>query len=1047
MQQQARDRGPMGRPFSAKQGRPAATLGWISIGIATALPAAALVGWLLGIEALKTIVPHATAMRVITVVCLLLSAAALSCLHGPGCSGWRSRLPQVVGVVVGIVGMLTVASYLVEGATGHPWSLSLAPGANLFLAGSTRMAIITAILFSVLGAVLLLLATGTARAAHAAHVALLPVALLSYMVLAGYLFHVQALYEWMHLGVALNTGLVFCALCLAALCARPDTPLMQVFAGEESGALMARRLLPGLLALPLFIGWLRIEGERAGLFSSDLGVALVTVTYMLSFLAMTWHSARAVNRTDRRRRQYERALRESEELARARAEELRIVLDAVPAAVWIAHDPESRVITGNAYADELIMNVPRGGNISRSAMPGEAAVTYRAFRDGEELTPDQLPAQRAAATRQTVPEEVIDLTFPDGRQVNLLASATPLFDAEGQVRGAVVAGADVTPLRKAQDALQRSEQRWATTLASIGDAVIATDPAGAVAFMNPIAEELTGWTLQEAARKPVTDIFRIVNDQTLEEAESPVARVLREGVVVGLANHTILIRRDGTELPIDDSGAPIRDEQGEVAGVVLVFRDITERKQAEQALRESEARFRAIAASTPDHLLVQDRELRYTFVLNPQFGLTEKDMLGRTDHDLLNRADAERLTAIKRRVVETGETIHLELPLAGPDGETKYFEGTYVPQLDAEGHPNGLIGYFRDVTERKHAEEALRESEARYRSLFENMLDGYAYCQILYEDGAPRDFVFLDVNASFERLTGLKNVIGKRVSEVIPGIWETDPNLLEIYRRVARSGQSERFETYLDSLRIWFSIAVYSPAKDHFVAVFDNISARKQAEEALLQAERTRTRLAQTLTSEIAHRTKNNLAIVAGLLQLSLDREPGPDSHAALIGDAVTRIMSFAALHEQMYQRHSEAVELLDALRRIAEVDRQALSVGEVSISVEGEAAEFPASAATNLCVVANELITNAVKHGDAQQGAHQVEVRLNRDEGRLALLVWNSHSGVPPSFDVRFGSGTGLGLVRTIVVDQYGGSFELLPERGGALARVVLDEQRLREG
>ena len=140
-------------------------------------------------------------------------------------------------------------------------------------------------------------------------------------------------------------------------------------------------------------------------------------------------------------------------------------------------------------------------------------------------------------------------------------------------------------------------------------------------------------------------------------------------------------------------------------------------------------------------------------------------------------------------------------------------------------------------TERKRGEESLKDSELRYRSLFENMLDGYAHCRMLCEQDRLHDFVYLDVNNAFETLTGLKNVVGKKVSEVIPGFQAANPELLEIYRRVASTGKPERCETYLKSLGIWFSIAVYSPEKEHFVAVFENITERKGAEKALLESE------------------------------------------------------------------------------------------------------------------------------------------------------------------------------------------------------------------
>lgn len=141
-------------------------------------------------------------------------------------------------------------------------------------------------------------------------------------------------------------------------------------------------------------------------------------------------------------------------------------------------------------------------------------------------------------------------------------------------------------LEKAGTALFESEQRWSTTLASIGDGVIATEVSGRITFMNSAAEQLTGWSIKQATNKLVPEIFRIVNEQTKKFVEDPVARVLSKGRVVGLANHTILIRKDGTEIAIDDSGAPIKNKQGKITGVVLIFRDVGKRRELEHKLEE-----------------------------------------------------------------------------------------------------------------------------------------------------------------------------------------------------------------------------------------------------------------------------------------------------------------------------------------------------------------------------------------------------------------------------------------------------------------------------
>lgn len=155
-------------------------------------------------------------------------------------------------------------------------------------------------------------------------------------------------------------------------------------------------------------------------------------------------------------------------------------------------------------------------------------------------------------------------------------------DEQGELLYVVNVFEDVTEAQRRAVALELSEQWFSTALRSIGDAVVATDAEGRVTFANPVAEQLTGWSADEARGRPLREVFRIVNEYTREPTESPVERVLRDGGVVGLANHTILLQRDGGELAIDDSAAPIIGPQGETVGVVLVFRDVSKARRAAQ---------------------------------------------------------------------------------------------------------------------------------------------------------------------------------------------------------------------------------------------------------------------------------------------------------------------------------------------------------------------------------------------------------------------------------------------------------------------------------
>ena len=167
--------------------------------------------------------------------------------------------------------------------------------------------------------------------------------------------------------------------------------------------------------------------------------------------------------------------------------------------------------------------------------------------------------------------------------------------APGHVVGIVIfvatgwlisAGADA--LRRSREAHRLEAERLRTTLESIGDGVVVTDAAARVVSLNAVAERLTGWSNDDATGRPLDEVFRIVNEDTRQPVENPAVRALREGAIVGLANHTILIGADGTEWPIDDSAAPVRGAGGAVAGSVLVFRDVSDRRRAEQTLRASE---------------------------------------------------------------------------------------------------------------------------------------------------------------------------------------------------------------------------------------------------------------------------------------------------------------------------------------------------------------------------------------------------------------------------------------------------------------------------
>jgi PAS domain S-box-containing protein len=273
-----------------------------------------------------------------------------------------------------------------------------------------------------------------------------------------------------------------------------------------------------------------------------------------------------------------------------------------------------------------------------------------------------------------------------------------------------------------------------------------------------------------------------------------------------------------------------------VTGVVypsnLLFRNL---KQSEDALKESETRYRAIFENSVDAIGVSKGGI-HVFV-NPAYlslygYASNAELVGKPILDLIAPEEREKVLEYVRSREKGGVVQSVYETRGIKKDATEFVMDVHVSTYILSEETYTLV-IIRDITESKRAEEVLRNSEDRYRSLFGNMLDGFAYCKMLFDNGQAHDFIYLDVNNAFEKLTGLKNVIGKKVTEVIPGIRESNPELFEIYGRVALTGKPERFELYLAPLHAWLSISVYSTEKGFFVVVFDNITARKQAEETL----------------------------------------------------------------------------------------------------------------------------------------------------------------------------------------------------------------------
>ena len=280
------------------------------------------------------------------------------------------------------------------------------------------------------------------------------------------------------------------------------------------------------------------------------------------------------------------------------------------------------------------------------------------------------------------------------------------------------------------DELRHEQWEWLRVMiTSIGDAVITTDTNGDVNFLNEVAQSMTGWTQEGALGKPIEAVFKIVNEETRLAAENPATRALRDGVVVGLANHTLLIAKDGTERPIDDSAAPTLDAAGEITGVALVFRDVSQRKRLERQVQEAREYADNILATLRDPFLVLDKDLRvvtanHAFYEN--FQVAQEDTQGCFVYDLGNRQwDIPQLRTLLEEVLPQNHTFH--------DFEVEHEFSTIgrkIMLLNARrirrpGNNSVLILLaIEDITERRDVQRQLEISETRFRRLFEAAHDG-----------------------------------------------------------------------------------------------------------------------------------------------------------------------------------------------------------------------------------------------------------------------------------------------------------------------------------
>jgi PAS domain S-box-containing protein len=551
------------------------------------------------------------------------------------------------------------------------------------------------------------------------------------------------------------------------------------------------------------------------------------------------------------------------------------------------------------------------------------------------------------------------------------------------------------------------------------------------------------------------------------------------GEIVPNHYETIILTKDGSKVPVEINSNETT-WKAQPAAIVIV-KDITARKQSEETLLEAKSLLQQIVDGSSSLIYLTDEAGRFLLAndsLASLLGETPDQIRGKNRMDYLPKEIARQHQDNDLIVLETGEAITVEEENQEKDGKHIYYSSKF-PVSDSKGHIYATGGISTDITDRKHAETLLRESEQRYHSLFENMLNGFAYCKMLFEGGRPVDFIYIEVNKAFETLTGLKQVAGKKVSEVIPGILESDRGLIEFYGRVALGGTPEVTEIYVEALKMWFSIAVYSPQEEYFVAVFDVITERKRAETAIkaysesleeMVDERTRElREAQErlvrqeklamlgqLGGSVSHELRNPLGVISNAVYFLNMSQP----------DADTKVKQYLEIIENETRTANKIITDLLDFSRITSVNREPVSVADL---VNRTLVRYPVPESINVTLnisqtlppihvdlpqmmqVLGNLVVNACQAMTLGPSQGRAGPAKTRDGGRLVisavqngdrivLAVKDTGVGIPPEnmtklFEPLFttkarGIGLGLAICKNLM-EANGGMIEVQSKPG----------------
>jgi len=518
-------------------------------------------------------------------------------------------------------------------------------------------------------------------------------------------------------------------------------------------------------------------------------------------------------------------LRKTEEKLRESEEKYRFLTENISDVIWIYNITRNKF----SYISPSVFNL-RGYTVAEAMDEGlNNSLTPVSAKELIEKVPSRIREFQDGVFKTYIDE--LKQTCRDGSLICVEASTKFQIAKDGtlEVHGV---SRDITARRLAEEALRESEEKYRLLVENAGIGVGVYSPEGKILFYNQKAVEHMGGKAEELIGKTLKEVFG-------EHVENVYLERFRE-VVESEQN---LAYEDFVSLPTGNywfltNNTKVIGRNGEIEGVLLVSHDITERKHAEETLHKERLLFRTLIDNIPDAIYSKDLNYCKTLANETEvryMGATsEAEVLGKDDFAFYPGELAEKFLEDDKQVVESGMPIlNREEFIFDEQGKKRWLLSSKIPLREKGGEIVGIVGIGRDITDRKLVEEALRESEEKYRSLFQHLTTGFALHEVIQDsEGKPIDYRFLQINPSFEAMTGLKSgdIIGKTALQVMP---DTESFWIETYGNVALTGNPVTFEHFSQVLNKYYQVNSYSTGPGKFATIFLDITERKKAEEAL----------------------------------------------------------------------------------------------------------------------------------------------------------------------------------------------------------------------